>query len=737
LSLILGIFLVTLSGLLFEVALTRIFSATIWYHFAFIAISVALLGWGLGGFAVHLMRERIPFSRDTAARLTLLYGLSIPIVLGLIVRTPLLPSWLPFYFLVSLLPFLLAGMALSMLFALRREDAGRLYFADLLGASFGALAATVLLGWLGGEGAVLAVAVPPAVAAGLFSPRLRWLAAVVALGLGTAVVVDARAGVLRIRDAPAKGMYRHLAATPGGEVTLTGWNAYSRVDAVTGFAPPLLARLYIDADAWTGVLAWDGKRGSLSDEARWFRARPFEVAPPGARTLVIGPGGGSDVIVSLAAGAEKVTAVEMNPLMLRFVRHFGERAGNLYDHPRVEPIVSEGRTFVSRTDRLFDVILLGFVDSWAAVASGGLSLSENHLYTVEAFEAYLDHLTPDGQLVILRWEVDVSRLVSNAVALLGPREAGRRIAALVERRPGDRENPPQAAFILKKRPFTGAETARMAAWTEARSVILPGHRVEEPYAGLFEGRTSFRDYRARAPEVVDPVFDDRPFFFAREKPWGVPATMRKALLLILAPVLLLSGLFALLGKPERGRGGPYAASLGYFACLGVGFIAVELALLQHLTLLLGHPIFTLSILLFTLLASGGVGSALSGRFRPGPVCLAVGLTALLYALLLPRLVPALLPLPLAARVALAVALVAPLGFLMGMPFPRGLRATGTGPLPPAPFYWGLNGVFSVVGSLSTMVVAVALGFTWAMVGGGVCYLLASRAAAALPRPGGP
>jgi hypothetical protein len=736
-SLTLGIFLVTLSGLLFEVALTRIFSATIWYHFAFIAISVALLGWGLGGFTVHLLRDRLPPSRDTAARLTLLYALSIPVVLGLIVRTPLLPSWLPLYFLVSLVPFLLAGMALSMLFALRREDAGRLYFADLLGASFGALAATALLGWLGGEGAVLSAAVPPAVAAGLFSPRLRWLATVVAVGLGAGVVADARAGVFRIRDAPAKGMYRHLAATPGTEVALTGWNAYSRVDAVTGFAPPFLARLYIDADAWTGVLAWDGSLDSLSDEARWFRARPFDVAPPGARTLVIGPGGGSDVIVSLAAGSESVTAVEMNPLMLRFVRHFGERAGNLYDHPRVEAIVSEGRTFVRRTDRLYDVILLGFVDSWAAVASGGLSLSENHLYTVEAFEAYLDHLTSDGQLVILRWEVDVPRLVSNTVALFGPREAGRRVAAVVERRPGDRENPPQAAFILKNRPFTEAEASRMAAWTKTRPVILPGHEVEEPYAGLFEGRTSFHDYLASAPEVADPVLDDRPFFFAREKPWGVPASMRKAFLLILAPVLLLSAGLVLLGRPRRERGASYAASLAYFACLGLGFIAVELALLQHLTLLLGHPIFTLSILLFTLLASGGVGSALSGRFRPGPVCLAVGLTTLLYASFLPRLVPALLPLPLVARVALAVALIAPLGFLMGMPFPRGLRATGTGPLPPAPFYWGLNGVFSVVGSLTTTVVAVALGFTWALVGGGACYLLASLAAGALPRPGGP
>jgi SAM-dependent methyltransferase len=732
-SLYVGIFLVTLSGLMFEVGLTRLFSATIWYHFAFVAISVALLGWGLGGFVLHLLRHRLVFSRERAGLLTLLYGLSIPLALWLIVRTPLLPARLPFYFLVSLLPFFLAGMALSMLFTLGREAAGRLYFADLLGASVGALAVTPLLAWLGGETAVLAAALAPVAAAALFAPRLRVPATVVAVGLLAAVSANEQTGLFKIRDAPAKGMYRHLAETPGAEVALTGWNAYSRIDAVTGLAPPFLARLYIDSDAWTHVLEWDGRVESLAGKAKWYRALPFEVAPSRPRTLVIGPGGGSDVLVALAAGAESVTAVEMNPLMLRFVRHFGARAGHVYDHPRVEAVLSEGRTYVQRTQRSFDVILLGFVDSWAAVASGGLSLSENHLYTVEAFKAYLDHLTPDGQLVILRWGVDVPRLVSNAVALLGPEEAGRRVAAFLERRRGDPENPPQMIFILKKRPFTQEETARMALWENARPVLVPGRHVDEPYAGLLSGRTPFADYLARAPRLVGPVFDDRPFFFASERPLGLPGSMTWALLLILGPVLLLCAALVLSGKPRGEPAAPYAASVVYFASLGIGFIAVELALLQHLTLLLGHPIFTLSILLFALLASGGVGSALGARFRLGSVCLAVGLVALLYALGLPRVVPLLLPLPLGGRIAVALVLVAPLGFLMGMPFPGGLRATGRGPFPAPPFYWGLNGVFSVVGSIATMVTAVAFGFTAAMVGGAVCYALASVASRPLAR----
>ncbi len=728
----LGIFLVTLSGLTFEIGLTRIFSATIWYHFAFVAISVALLGWGLGGFALHVLKKRMAFSLERAAVLTLLYALAIPFCLWMIVRLPFHPDRLAFYFLASLLPFLLAGMALSMVFDLRRAQAGELYFADLLGASGGALLVTFLLSWLGGENAILAVAIAPLVAATCFARRLLPASAAGLVLVFLAVSANERTGLFKIKSAPAKGMYRHMAATPDAKVALTGWNAYSRIDAVTGFPPPYLARLYIDSDAWTNILRWDGRVESITHWASWYRALPFKVAPRDAQTLIIGPGGGSDVLVALAAGSQKVTAVEMNPLMLRFVRHFGAEAGNLYDHPKVEAILSEGRTFIRRTDRRFDVILLGFVDSWAAVASGGLSLSENHLYTTEAFEAYYDHLTPDGVLVILRWDVDIPRLVSNAVALLGAEQAGKRTAVFLEKT--TRGEPPQMIFMLRKRPFTEEDTAQMEGWELARPVIVPGRHVEEPYASLFSGTKTLAQYVAEAPARVDPVFDDRPFFFARQKPWGLPASMSRAFGMILAPLGVLCVAFVALGKPDGQPAGPFAASIVYFSCLGLGFIAVELSLLQHLTLLLGHPIFTLSILLFTLLAAGGLGSARSSRFRIVSVCRAIAGLGLVYAVALPRVVPVLLPLPLAARIAIAIALVAPLGFAMGMPFPRGLAKTDQGPLPAPPFYWGLNGIFSVVGSLATMVAAVIFGFTVAMVAGCGCYLLASVAGRHLDHP---
>jgi hypothetical protein len=291
-------------------------------------------------------------------------------------------------------------------------------------------------------------------------------------------------------------------------------------------------------------------------------------------------------------------------------------------------------------------------------------------------------------------------------------------------------------FIFKKRPFTDAETERMASWAEAQPVIVPGRHVEEPYAALFDGRMSPAEYVAQAATRVDPVFDDRPFFFATVKPWGLPRKMRDQFAVVLAVLLPLGLLVVAFGKPRGERAAPYLGSIAYFASLGLGFIAVELSLLQHLTLLLGHPIFTLSILLFTLLASGGLGSFASGRFRLGRVCFATAAVAAVYALALPRVVPALLPLPLGVRIAIATLLVAPLGFLMGMPFPKGLRATGHGPFPAPPLYWGLNGLFSVVGSLATMVAAVTLGFTWAMLGGAAFYVAAAMSSRSLARPDG-
>jgi hypothetical protein len=297
----------------------------------------------------------------------------------------------------------------------------------------------------------------------------------------------------------------------------------------------------------------------------------------------------------------------------------------------------------------------------------------------------------------------------------------------------------QMLFMLRKRPFNESELAEISQkWTQANPIVMPGGTAPPLIKEVLAGTKSLEQYEAQSPRFVGPVWDDSPFYFAIDRPWRMPGAIAERIVKwLLGPSVGMLAIFAVFGRPRRkriqdgaGRRPAYPAYVGslvYFAALGFGFIAVELALLQNLTLLVGHPIYTLSVLLFTLLAFGGIGSALSKRWSMWQACAAVAVIGALEALALPRLVPALLWLPLWGRIAVAIALIAPLGLAMGMPFPRGLRETGQGSLPAPPFYWGLNGIMSVIGSVTTVFVALMFGFRAAMLMGSACYVLAALA----------
>jgi hypothetical protein len=369
--------------------------------------------------------------------------------------------------------------------------------------------------------------------------------------------------------------------------------------------------------------------------------------------------------------------------------------------------------------------------------------------------AFYDHLSDNGIMVVLRWEMDIPRLTSNAVATLGAAEAAKRVVVLMEKQAGPKDFP-QMLFMLRKRPFTDAELKEIKEnWTQANAVIAPGGIAPAGIKEVLAGTKTLDQYEAESSRFVGPVWDDSPFYFAIDRPWRMPGAIAERILMwLLAPSVGLLVVFAVFGRPKRKKidnnaadkagqrpayrdagkmpaltegMSPYLGSLAYFAALGFGFIAVELALLQHLTLLVGHPIYTLSVLLFTLLAFGGIGAALSPRWSMWKACAAVAIIATIEALALPKLVPALLWLPLWGRIAVAIVLIAPLGLAMGMPFPRGLKHTGEGPLPAPPFYWGLNGIMSVIGSVTTVFVALNWGFQAAMLMGSACYVLAAVA----------
>src|SRR5438552_1199504 len=281
-----AVFLITLSGLLFEIGLTRIYSATIWYHFAFVAISMALLGWGLGGLAVHLLKRSWPPSIERAALFTMLYGLAIPGCLWVLVQFPFEFPRLGLYLVAPLVPFFLAGMALSMIFDLNRSGAGSLYFADLAGASLGAASVGILLQLVGGETSLLLAAVAPMLASGLLARRLRLVAVVEAAIVVLLAVTNGSTGRFHVIPGTIKAMRRQMDEHPGSRVTQSGWNAYSRIDAAEGVAPNFLARLYIDSDAWTSIMPWDGRIDSVHDMRDSYRALPFHFNP-GGDTLII------------------------------------------------------------------------------------------------------------------------------------------------------------------------------------------------------------------------------------------------------------------------------------------------------------------------------------------------------------------------------------------------------------------------------------------------------------------
>lgn len=737
----LGILLISAGGVMLEVAITRIFSARIWYHYAFLAISIALLGWGLGGLFLHILKQAglVKSHIGTMVILAIACAIGIPLSLWVIVRIPVATENLSIYFAVAVVPFLFAGMTLALALDHFKPLTSRLYFADLLGASIGAATITLLLTLLGGEGTVLSLSLLPLLAAFCFlmsSPNRKSILASV---LVITVVVFVFAGYHR--DAfhiaqGSKGLHQHMKANPNLRIVRTGWNSYSRIDAVEGLEQPFLARIYIDSDAWTNIVAWDGQSSSMDEGKRWFRYIPFDLVER-PKTLIIGPGGGVDVMLSLLANSESVTAVELNPIIVDIVRSYGDRTGNLYSRPDVNLFLDEGRNFISRSPDRFDLIILGFVDSWASVSSGGLALSENYLYTTEAFEDYFAHLTDRGALVFIRWQTDIPRLVTTGAAMLerrgiSARDVGKYISILLEEEPRPHE-PAAMIYMLRRMPFTEQEAMKLRRLSKKNfPVHIPFVGTQRPYSDLFDGSVTLQEFYSSFGARVDPVSDNSPFYFATEKPYGVPHFMLRLLPIVFLPVLLFSIIASTVGRIRQIPRVSFIQAIVYFSCLGLGFMLVEISLLQQLILLLGHPIFTLTVVLFSLLVSCGIGSYFSGRVaveqlrgRTQIVCLSIVLLTVVYLFALPSTIRALLPLSLTARIFFTAVLTFPLGFLLGMPFPSGLRTIASWDAKGPPLFWGLNGVMSVIGSVLAMFLGILLGFQITLGLGGLCYFFAA------------
>ncbi|TFH02989.1 MAG: hypothetical protein E4G77_01480, partial [Nitrosopumilus sp.] len=370
--------------------------------------------------------------------------------------------------------------------------------------------------------------------------------------------------------------------------------------------------------AGTNIISWDGDVNSRTGLSSWMQYLPF-TAKENPKVLIIGSGGGRDVVASLVSGSRDVTAVELNPIIFDTVKSYGDRAGNLYTHPFVNAYVDEGRSFVSRSDEKFDIIYIPFVDTWASVSSGGLGVSENFLYTIEGFQEYYDHLEEDGKIIVVRWLIDSPRFVTTFAELLqqnGFPTTDLQKHLLIVSSDSVELDPSVTMAIFSKSQFTYDEVQYMndlITKNGYKPILVPGLVALEPYPAYLNGKISNEEFYPLFLTKVHPVTDDSPFFLSFEKPLPTIVVVLVYVSLIIVAAFILGPLIWLKKQSVEKTDLKTWSVVLYFSSLGIGFILIELSLLQKFILLLGNPTTTFAILLFTILIASGIGSQISTR----------------------------------------------------------------------------------------------------------------------------
>ena len=732
-----GVGLLSAAVIGYEIGLTRLFSFLQHYHYTFLVVSGAVCGLGLGAALSAVFRPGTGQLQRHLVRWGLLCGCAMALGALVLAQWPRLPLVLLGG--VAGLPFIAAGVYLALAFRYRAESSARLYCWDLVGAGLGILCAVVAIEWAGATGGLvlagfLAWTASSVLAAGRKAERLVAFALLV-----VAAVASGRAPIAldALAAAADKPMFRALAAERNtGAVVETRWSAFARTDVVDRTGDTGL-NLYVDGGAGSYMFKFPGdyrRLFFLRGEAAFF---PYYFGRR-ERALIIGPGGGADVLYALMTDWKHIEAVEINPEIVKLVRERGDYNGHIYDLADVEIHVGDGRNYLERSERRYDLIALPLVYAEAADLVG-YALAENYLFTHEAFESYLDHLDDGGRLALV---VHNHALMLRVVATLADlwRERGLESARLLDhlvvvngtRGDPGREEAYRPLLLVQNEPYTAYQLGTLRKVLDEvglHAYFLPGLRERAAFAPLRE--RGLAAFVAASALDVSPVTDDRPFFYDATP--GLDPKLGR--LLLAAGVLCVLVLLAPLASPRMRQWGagelpPWLWAL-FAAGLGAGFMLVEIHLLQRCGLFLGYPALTLSVALFALLVGTGGGSLLGSRLalldRPagiGLVALGVGAICLLYGFLLDRILDGALAWPLAARVGLTLALVVPLGVVLGFCFPACLRLGGRQHESIVPWLWSVNGFFSVLGSVAAVSLGMEWGARWVLVAGAVVYAVA-------------
>ncbi len=706
-----------LSGgsLLLELALTRLFSAIYYPPYVFAIISLAILGIGLGSGAAawrpKLRQERYQWLYVLGAAL---FSLILLIALAALSQVPGL------IFVLVPLPYLFIGLTFASIFSATPERSTVLYMADLMGAGAGALLSIPIMNLITPINAVL-IAGLLFTLAGLYPlVQPRWQAASVILFL---IGLLSNLGLSWVKiDYTALNTAKPIQASlTDGQIIQTHWDAFGRTDLVKpndGSA----YRLYLDGAA-ASIMPPTTDDKLLVSSIGFF---PFATNQP-SRVLVIGPGGGLDVWFGLHSKAKDITAVEVNPASIDFVRDFGDYNGHLYDQPSVRAVVDEGRSLLRRENTKYDLIFLSQVVTLTSERLG-YALTENSIYTVQAFQDYFAHLTDKGYVgLVLYDEITLTRALSTALAALRTQgltdaQAIRYTMAFLDTQSGK----PIPLLMISKMPLTREDSLSYLAVAHQvgfQPLYLPEVYAQPPLDAIEAGTHTFADIEAQSSSNISAPTDDRPFFFQFER--GAPPDLIPLLGLIAGVSIV--GIVLLIFSQRRIQPRTVRWSPIYFAALGIGFILIEITVIQQTRLFLGHPTLAVATTIAVLLIGGGLGSWLSGRLRlQSPRWPLVGVIIALVAWLLlwPIISQNLLALPLAGRIGIAGVCLLPLAFMMGMPFPLGLEQIAIGGGGQVALAWAVNGIATVAGSIGATTLATLTGYQSVLVAGIVAYLVA-------------
>ena len=788
----LAIALLSAAALGYEILLMRLFSIIQWHHFAYMMISVALLGYGAAGAFVTLaqrpLRARFTGAFATAAALFGATALLAFLTAQNVGFNALEILWdsrqlarLALIYALLIVPFFCAAAAICLSFTCFPAYIPRLYAADITGAAAGGLGGIALLLALRPETALRWIAVVGLAAGALVVWHRGPRRIVAGFALAALLILALPASWTALQSSPYKELAQTLqvagarvvaeTSSPLGVVTVVEspsvpFRHAPGLSLLASAEPPPQLALFTDGDGLTAINRFDGRRELLAYLDFLTSALPYHLLQQ-PEVLILGAGGGTDILQALALGASTVDAVELNPQVVALAQdRFGAFSGHPYSLPGVRLYLGEARGFVEASNARFDLIQVALLDAFSAAAAGLHGLAESYLYTVEALQAYLDHLRPGGLLAITRWVTlpprDALKLFATAVAALeagGVTDPGARLVMI--------RGWKTATLLVKNGSLTPADIAAVQTFCAARAfdpVWYPGmtpdaanryNVLDRPY--FYEGAAALlsdrrADFVDRYKFAIAPATDDRPYFFHFFRwdtlpeilalknrgglsllEWGYPvviATLAQAATLGFVLILLPLWLF-LRREPGAGRGMGRVAL--YFTALGLAFMFLEIAFIQKFILFLSHPVYAVAVVLTAFLLFAGLGSRVAERFQTTGrsrravrgATLQIAVLALFYVLALPLAFRHLMGLADGLKMGLSVLLIAPLAFAMGMPFPLGLAGVATRTPALTPWAWALNGFSSVVAAVLATVLAIHWGFTTVVIVAVVLYLIAA------------